>query len=66
MSAVQRKFWICDGATRWSLCLAHNFEPVAILLVPDISFRAAYKLAASTNDTTHNSNKTGYHGVLCV
>ena len=46
----KRSYFVCDGATRYTLCLANDFGLSAHFLHPSIPYYSMTKLAISSNE----------------
>ena len=55
----KRKFWVCDGATRFTLCTEFNYSIQCMFVHPRIPYHHACMLAIGSNEGTgHISNDT--------
>ena len=50
LSDVKRNFWVCDGATRWTLAKKYNMALHAMFLRPDICVLSASTIASGHNE----------------
>ena len=50
LSDVKRTFWVCDGATRYTLANKYDMDLWAMFLRPDICFLSATLIASGHNE----------------
>ena len=59
LSDPKRKFWVCDGATRFTLCKEFGYSLQCMFMHPRIPYHHACMLAIGSNEGTgHSHNET--------